>query len=275
MVIHQTTGILSGKFRFTENNYDVANIAADDRKVCAGKMKILEKFIRKQKDYFSERTPTIAFFGDSVTHGCFEIFVKNEKVETVVDTKNGYHEKVRKIFNTLYPDVPVNIINAGISGDTADNAKERLGRDVLSFNPDLVIVCFGLNDAMSGAEGLTRYKNAIAEIFQNIKRTNAEVVFLTPNLMTEKQERPFGDKLLDGAAALVIENGKWLNKYLEEAKKEAKEQCVPVCDCNALWTELVKNGVNVNDLLSNRVNHPTRDMHWLFAYEIVKTIFSN
>ena len=91
-------------------------------------MRIIEKFTSKQNNFQSERTPTIAFFGDSVTHGCFEIYTKNDKIETIVDTKNGYPEKVRRIFNTLYPDVPVNIINAGMSGDNAGNAKGRLKR---------------------------------------------------------------------------------------------------------------------------------------------------
>ena len=240
-------------------------------------MKILEKFANKQNNYQSERIPTIAFFGDSVTHGCFEIYVKNDNVETVVDTRNGYPEKVRRIFNTLYPDVPVNIINAGISGDNAGNAKERLSRDVLSFAPDLVVVCFGLNDAMMGAEGLTRYKNALREIFENIENINAEIIFMTPNLTTDKAEIPFENGRLDAMVSAVTENekGNWLHKYLEEAKKEAKAKKIPVCDCNLIWARLVKNGVNVNNLLSNRINHPTRDMHWLFAYEIVKTIFNN
>ncbi|MBP3360367.1 MAG: GDSL family lipase [Clostridia bacterium] len=237
-------------------------------------MNILEKFSAKQRDYQSARTPSIAFFGDSVTHGCFEIYMKNEKLETIVDTKNGYPEKIRGIFNILYPDVPVNIINAGISGDTAGNAQNRIERDVLSFNPDLVVVCFGLNDAMQGAEGITKYKNALCTIFQRIKKSGSDIILLTPNLTTDKAEIPFDDETLDGAVNSVIEN-EWLSSYLEEAKKEAHSQGIPVCDCNAIWEKLIENGVNVNNLLSNRVNHPTREMHWLFAYEIVKTIFNN
>ena len=42
-------------------------------------MKIIDKFVAKQNNYLSERTPTIAFFGDSVTHGCFEIYMKKQE----------------------------------------------------------------------------------------------------------------------------------------------------------------------------------------------------
>lgn len=238
-------------------------------------MKILEKFIAKQNDYQSERTPAIAFFGDSVTHGCFEIYVKSGSLETVADMKSGYPEKVGRILNTLYPEVPVNIINAGISGDTAENALKRLERDVLSFNPDLTIVCFGLNDAMKGADGLEGYKAALGKVFKAIKKANSDVIFLTPNFVTNKAEIPFDDDILDAAVKSVIDNGEWFPGYFNEAKKVAEEACVPICDCNAIWGKLIENGVNVNNLLSNRINHPTRQMHMLFAYEIVRTIFEN
>lgn len=48
--------------------------------------------------------------------------------------------------NILYPEVPVNIVNAGISGDCAEGGLKRLERDVLSYNPDLIVVCYGLNE---------------------------------------------------------------------------------------------------------------------------------
>ena len=32
-------------------------------------------------------------------------------------------------------------------------------------------------------------------------------------------------------------------------------------------------GVDVTELLSNKINHPTREMNWLFAYSLVETMF--
>lgn len=80
-------------------------------------MKVIEKIRAKQESIRSTRQPTIAFLGDSVTHGCFDVYVKNNRLETVVDMKSAYHEKVRYILNMLYPETPVTIVNAGISGD--------------------------------------------------------------------------------------------------------------------------------------------------------------
>ena len=39
-------------------------------------MNIKEKIARKLTDASSERPVTIAFLGDSVTHGCFEVIEK-------------------------------------------------------------------------------------------------------------------------------------------------------------------------------------------------------
>jgi hypothetical protein len=50
---------------------------------------------------------------------------------------------------------------------------------------------------------------------------------------------------------------------------------VPLCDCYAIWKMLYENGVNTTELLSNKINHPTREMNKLFAYELVRTLFSN
>src|SRR5689334_25221040 len=45
------------------------------------------------------------------------------------------------------------VINAGRCGDTAVGALVRLDRDVIRFQPDLVIVAFGMSDAGQGESG--------------------------------------------------------------------------------------------------------------------------
>ena len=117
-------------------------------------MEIINKIKEKQKDLHGQRQPVIAFLGDSVTQGCFDLYIQDERWRPYTESNKAYHEKVREIFSMLYPTVPLQIINAGISGDCAKNAYKRLERDILSFSPDLVVVCFGLNDASFGADGI-------------------------------------------------------------------------------------------------------------------------
>ena len=48
----------------------------------------------------------------------------------------------------------------------------------------------------------------------------------------------------------------------------------PVCDCYAQWKQLKAAGVNTTELLSNKLNHPTREMNWLFAVSLLRSILS-
>ena len=42
------------------------------------------------------------------------------------------------------------MINAGVGGDTAWGGCGAIAADVLAFDPDLVTICFGLNDSGAG-----------------------------------------------------------------------------------------------------------------------------
>ena len=90
-------------------------------------MKIIEKMKAKAKDNFNREGVTIAFLGDSVTQGCFEIYkTEDNRIETVFDKKASYEMGVFDILCTLFPSVTVNIINAGISGDCAPRGLRRV-----------------------------------------------------------------------------------------------------------------------------------------------------
>ena len=103
--------------------------------------KFIEKIVAKQNANYDNPGVTVAFLGDSVTQGCFEVYKKTaDSIETVFDKKSAYHTYFAEIFSVLCPTVPVSIINAGISGGSAPHALDRLERDVLKHNPDLVVV---------------------------------------------------------------------------------------------------------------------------------------
>ena len=38
------------------------------------------------------------------------------------------------------------------------------------------------------------------------------------------------------------------------------------------WKTLYENGVNITELLSNKINHPNHEMNWVFAYSLVEEI---
>lgn len=239
-------------------------------------MKIMEKFRQKMCDPFGKEAVTIAFLGDSVTQGCFEVYTTEDAgLETVYDTENAYHTHLRKLLNHLYPKVPVNIINAGISGGTAGDGAARLQRDVLRFSPDLCVVCFGLNDSCNPAEDAPEaYRAALADIFTRLRQQSIEVIFMTPNMMCTAVSPSIEDETIRGTAASVVQvqNSGRLEQFLTMGKETAAALDIPVCDCYAKWQRLASFGVDTNALLANGINHPTRDMNWLFALSLADTM---
>lgn len=237
--------------------------------------KFVEKLVAKHKDIYGNPPVTVAFLGDSVTQGCFEIYRKTEtEIETIFDKNSAYHKYFAEIFAVLCPNVPVNIINAGISGTTAPFGLERLERDVLRYSPDLTIVCFGLNDCGQGLEGIDKYTDALSKIFDRVKASGSELIFMTPNMMCTEVSCHVTDSFIKEIIEMLVklQNDGVLDAYIDAAKKLCKEKDVVVCDCYAKWKRLAEVGIDVTELLSNKANHPTRDMNWLFAYSLVETI---
>lgn len=237
-------------------------------------MQIMQKFQARAAD--PKQPPvTIAFLGDSVTQGCFEVYMDRRNcIETVYDKDNAYHAHLSRLLNLFYPNVPVNIINAGLSGDSSLGGKNRLERDVLRHNPDLVVVCFGLNDCTRGKEAMPQYTQSLDEIFSTLQDNQIETIFMTPNMMNTEVSVFTTDPQIRAIAAdtAAIQNGGILEMYLDAAKEVCKTHQVPVCDCYAKWKCLYQNGVDTTELLANKINHPTRQMNWLFAVSLLETM---
>ena len=239
-------------------------------------MRVIDKIAEKSRNLEGKDNVTLCFFGDSVTQGCFELY-KNapESVETVFDSKNAYHSKVMQIFSVIFPNVPINVINAGISGANTAEGVERLERDVLSHKPDLVVVCFGLNDCTKGTEKVFEYKENLRNIFSGIKKSGAEVIFMTPNMMNTYSVSDISDSYITELQEDICEIFKkgFLELYVNAAREVCAEENVRVCDCYAKWKTLYECGVDTTRLLANFINHPRREMHWLFAYSLVEEMF--
>ena len=70
----------------------------------------------------------------------------------------------------------------------------------------MVGVCFGLNDASFGEDGIDEYKNALESIFRDVREKDIELIFMTPNLRTEKLDMPRAIESFNQIAKNVAEN---------------------------------------------------------------------
>lgn len=240
-------------------------------------MKIMNLIAEKGKNRQGSRIPTIVFLGDSVTQGCFDIYMKTETaLETYFDKNHAYHTYIAEMLAELFPEAPVAIINAGISGDSASGGLARLERDVLSYKPDLTVVCFGLNDCGRGTDGIPVYRNALHSIFTKLNEAGGEVIFMTPNMMNTRvschTKEPLFVRIAEDCAKR--QNEGVLDAYLEEAKAVATECNVKICDVYAKWKAMAAHGVDTTELLANKINHPSQNMNRLFAYSLIDTMLS-
>ena len=235
-------------------------------------MRILEKLAARNAETPDRAAALIACLGDSVTHGCFEVF-KNRfgKVDTVYRPEDGYPARLRRRLNLLYPASAVNVLNAGVSGDSAAGGLRRLERDVLSHLPDLVTVNFGLNDAMGGMDALSNYRANMRALFSRILDSGAECMLVTPNRMCSYVSHALSDSDLRAiaAAAAEIQTDGTLDAFVEAAREEARRLNVPIADAYRVWNRLERSGADTTALLANAINHPIPEMHELFAEKIV------
>lgn len=239
-------------------------------------MKIIEKIKNKQSDLNAFSPVTIAFIGDSVTQGCFECYLKEGNgIGTIFTPQYSFCERVKEVLNILYPSAQVNIINSGISGDNATNGLKRLERDVLKYSPDLVVVGFALNDSTWGEEGIEGYVTSIRAILEKVLSSGAEGILLTPNMMNVSTSDHLKDELFLRLSKefAEIQKGGMLGRYVEAEKGVAAELGVPVCDIYEQWLRCYKGGVNITELLANKLNHPIWEIHYYTAIKIVETMF--
>ncbi len=239
-------------------------------------MKIIKKLERKSENPSSDSPVKIAFLGDSVTHGCFELVNKGEKgYDCVYDMKSVYHSLLKTRIEAVFPNCAVSVINAGISGDTAAKGAERVQRDIISANPDLCVVCYGLNDVLS-PDGAKKYIAGLDAVFGQLSAARIDTVFITPNMMcTHKMPELSREDFLARMAddCVRVQTDGTMDSFMSAAAELCDKRAVPVCDCYARWKSLYCHGADVTLLLANYLNHPARHMHRLFAEALFELLF--
>lgn len=227
-------------------------------------MKISEKINLDYNGLVEHGPITIVAFGDSVTHGA--LGVNEQNYETV------YWNRLRKKILEVRDYMPVNVINAGIGSINAMQSVGRMDTQVLNHNPDLIIVCFGLNDVNGTLED---YLNPLGEIFKKCKDSGAETIFMTPNMLNTyvADDVPPQYREYSFTTAEIQNSGK-MDLYIEKAIELAEKMQIPVCDCYKKWKELSKTE-DTTMMLVNRINHPTKEMHELFAQSLFEMIFKD
>ena len=121
---------------------------------------------------------TVVFLGDSITRQGAE--------------PHGYVTLVRQEIQARRPDAGIKIIGAGIGGHKVPNLEERLQRDVLVHDPNVVVIYIGINDVWHSIrnEGtpIDRFESGLGSLIQRCQDAGARVVLTTPSMIGEKHD---------------------------------------------------------------------------------------
>lgn len=225
-------------------------------------MKIKDKINLDYNGLVEQGAVNIVVFGDSVTHGALGPDEIN--YETV------YWNQLKKRINGVRNYIPVNVINSGIGGITAAASLHRMERDIFSHHPDLVIVCFGLNDVNGSPD---EYIDSLKRIFTECKDREIETIFMTPNMLNTYVADDTLEELKEYAAKTAeMQTSGRMDSFMQKAVELAENMGIKVCDCYKKWKELSES-CDVTMLLANRINHPIKEMHTLFCDSLFEIIF--
>ena len=225
-------------------------------------MDIRKKLMMDREGLEKNGPINIVIFGDSVSHGA--VAGDETNYETV------YYNRLKQKINAVRNYIPVNMINAAIGGTDATASVERIDSHVLCYKPDMVIVCFGLNDVNGTLES---YINSLETIFSRLTQSGVEVIFMTPNMLNTYVADETEDYLVEYATITAeYQNSGKMDSFMNSAVELANRMGIAVCDCYSKWKKLSKTE-DTTKLLANHINHPIKEMHELFAQSLFELLF--
>lgn len=154
---------------------------------------------------------TWVFTGDSITQGVFHTYGSRSWVELVSEQVRWELRRVQDI-----------VINSGVSAWTALEINADFEYLVGRFNPQVLNVSLGTNDALDGESGLTNFQRRLAEIVQQGHGIRATVVLHTPVLVMPDAPVP---------------RRKWMTAYAEAIRNVAEAEDAILVDHEQHWRQ--------------------------------------
>ena len=122
---------------------------------------------------------------------------------------------------------------------------------------------------------LENYISSLKIIFQKSKECGAQVIFMTPNMLNTYVAEDTEKVCLEYAAVTAeYQNSGKMDAFMDAAVRLAEEMQIDICDCYKKWKEMSKTR-DTTMLLANRINHPVREMHQLFADSLFELIIGD
>lgn len=198
----------------------------------------LRKYVeRTRRDIESGADATIVCFGDSITAG--------------YAVRRGFPSFWLESLRQRFPDSKIEMINSGISGDTSQDGLSRLDWAVLSYEPDLVTINFGINDCVLGLS-LEEFEMNLVEMVRRIRAgPDSEILLLSSQPL---ESPPYDQRVLD---------------YYQTVERVAKEMNVGFVDVYGAWMKRVQAGMPLDSLILPGLDHPNEAGYRIIAEELM------
>ena len=132
--------------------------------------------------FISQKKTKVIFFGDSIT----ELGVKKDRYV-------GYILKMDSMLKAEKKDDQYELTGSGISANKVYDLYLRLEDDVLSKNPDVVVIYVGVNDVwhktlLGTGTDADKFEKFYQAIIKKLKDKNIKVILCTPAVVGEKSD---------------------------------------------------------------------------------------
>lgn len=197
----------------------------------------------------------VVVLGDSITKG----------VRTGVTAEQTFGAVLQSELRKSTP--AIEVINLGIGGERTDQALQRLARDVLSLEPEIVTIMYGTNDSYVD-KGQSDSRISREMYSANLRRLISELRHrgIQPVLMTEPR---WGDKAASNGAG--EHPNIRLDLYMSACREVAADTNVPLIDHFRIWSDANAAGTDVGTWTTDQC-HPDPGGHRVLADSMLPVI---
>lgn len=162
---------------------------------------------------------TIGVIGGSITQG-----------SSASNQNNCYASLLKKWWEDTFPDAEIEFVNAGVGGTSSYLGVHRVGTDLLSYEPDFVVVEFSVNDGNN-----IFYKKSYDNLVRRIlKEENAPAVLLLFMTMED------GTSAQDNDSMIGFQYGLPMISYRNAVLQEIEEGAFT-------WKDISPDNIHPND----------------------------
>lgn len=129
----------------------------------------------------------VLFQGDSVTDA-------GRDRSNPHDMGVGYPKYASAMLSDAYPEIDFEFVNLGISGNRTENLVERLQRDFIDVQPDIVTIMIGINDVWHHFDfnietTPEKFEQNLRTVLSAIKeKTSAKILLIEPYLLPDPEK---------------------------------------------------------------------------------------